>query len=116
MQTTSKLIRCEFLLSYVGQYEIDLIINPIVVRLKLPPHMKIHPTFHASQLKPVSTSPLPLSDVALPPPAHYQHSSSLYIRPLLDLCQTRSANAIRHSKIMMVTSVQLLQWFGKNTA
>lgn len=60
--------------SYVGQYEIDLIINPTVVRLKLPPHMKIHPTFHASQMKIVLTSPLPLSAAALLP-LHYQHSA-----------------------------------------
>lgn len=53
-------------LRYTGPYEMDCIINPSAVKLKLPPSMRIHPTFHVSQLKPVSVSPLCLP--AIPPP------------------------------------------------
>lgn len=43
---------------FVGLFEIDRIIKPLAVRLKLTPSMKVHPTFHVSLLEPVSTSKL----------------------------------------------------------
>lgn len=45
-----------------GPYEIEKLINPTAVRLKLPASLHVHPTFHVSLLKPVTTS-------ALSPPA-----------------------------------------------
>ena len=51
---------------YIGPYEVVKIINPVTVRLKLPAALKIHPTFHTSLIKPVSTCPL--SPPAEPPP------------------------------------------------
>ena len=44
--------------SFVGPYVIDSIINPVAVKLKLPPSLNVHPVFHVSLLKPVSSSTL----------------------------------------------------------
>ncbi|XP_023809084.1 uncharacterized protein LOC110017718 [Oryzias latipes] len=43
---------------YISPYEIDHIINPSCVRLRLPAALKVHPAFHISQIKPVHESPL----------------------------------------------------------
>ncbi|XP_072130902.1 vitellogenin-like [Mobula birostris] len=53
---------------YIGPFEIESIINPSAVKLKLPRTMRIHPMFHISQLKPVSVSPL-CPHAEPPPPA-----------------------------------------------
>lgn len=41
---------------FVGPFEVDRVINPAAVRLKLPASLPVHPTFHVSQLKPVSST------------------------------------------------------------
>ena len=46
---------------FIGLYEIDTIICPSAVRLKLPSSLRIHLTFHVSQIKPVSSSQTGLS-------------------------------------------------------
>ncbi|XP_038153093.1 uncharacterized protein LOC119791199 [Cyprinodon tularosa] len=55
---------------FIGPFKIAQIINPSAVRLHLPSSLRIHLTFHISQIKPVITSPLcPPSDS--PPPVLY---------------------------------------------
>uniref|UniRef100_A0A3B5QD67 Gypsy retrotransposon integrase-like protein 1 n=1 Tax=Xiphophorus maculatus TaxID=8083 RepID=A0A3B5QD67_XIPMA len=43
---------------FIGPYEIESVIGPTAVRLRLPSTLRIHPTFHVSQVKPVQTSAL----------------------------------------------------------
>ena len=70
---------------YLGPFEIDSIINPSAVRLKLPQAMRVHPTFHVSQLKLVSSSPLCPPVDPPPPPRIIDDHPAYTVRRLLDV-------------------------------
>uniref|UniRef100_A0A3B3HTI1 Uncharacterized protein n=1 Tax=Oryzias latipes TaxID=8090 RepID=A0A3B3HTI1_ORYLA len=62
---------------YIGPYPVERVINPSCVRLRLPAALKVHPTFHVSQLKPVQESPL-CPPSASPPPARVIDGAPAY--------------------------------------
>uniref|UniRef100_A0A3Q2NMV8 Integrase catalytic domain-containing protein n=1 Tax=Fundulus heteroclitus TaxID=8078 RepID=A0A3Q2NMV8_FUNHE len=65
---------------YTGPYEIISVISPTTVRLRLPSHSRVHPSFHVSQIKPVLSSPLcPLAE---PPPPSQDHQGRKILRIL----------------------------------
>uniref|UniRef100_A0A8P4GPN0 Gypsy retrotransposon integrase-like protein 1 n=1 Tax=Dicentrarchus labrax TaxID=13489 RepID=A0A8P4GPN0_DICLA len=70
---------------FIGPFEVDKIINPVAVRLKLPPSLHVHPVFHVSLLKPVSSSPLcPPADPP-PPPRLIDDHQAYTVRQILDV-------------------------------
>ena len=68
---------------FVGPFPIAKVINPVTVRLKLPRSMRVHPTFHVSNVKPVRTSPL-VPPARPPPPARFVDGGPVFsVRKLL---------------------------------
>uniref|UniRef100_A0A146SAR5 Gypsy retrotransposon integrase-like protein 1 n=1 Tax=Fundulus heteroclitus TaxID=8078 RepID=A0A146SAR5_FUNHE len=62
---------------FIGPFSISKVVNPVAVRLRLPPAMKVHPTFHVSRVKPVKTSALAPAS-ASPPPTRLVDGSPAY--------------------------------------
>ena len=70
---------------YIGPFEVDKIINPTAIKLKLPSSLRVHPTFHVSLLKPVSSSPLCPPAEPPPPPRIIDNHPAFTVRRILDV-------------------------------
>ena len=62
---------------FVGPFPISQVISPAAVRLRLPRSLRVHPTFHVSQVKPVKDSPL-VPAVKPPPPPEMVDGGLVY--------------------------------------
>ncbi|XP_077359632.1 uncharacterized protein LOC144005381 [Festucalex cinctus] len=69
---------------YIGPFEILSIINPVTVKLRLPPSLKVHPVFHVSLLKPETPSPLHPPAPAPPPPRLVDGDPVYTVKEILD--------------------------------
>ncbi|XP_014831968.1 PREDICTED: uncharacterized protein LOC106909964, partial [Poecilia mexicana] len=70
---------------FLGPFEIQAVLNPSAVRLKLPSSLRVHPVFHVSLLKPVKSSPL-CPPINPPPPARCIDGGPAYtINKILDV-------------------------------
>uniref|UniRef100_A0A8C5H9C5 Chromo domain-containing protein n=1 Tax=Gouania willdenowi TaxID=441366 RepID=A0A8C5H9C5_GOUWI len=70
---------------FVGPFSIERLVGPSAVRLNLPSSMRIHPTFHVSQIKPTRESPL-APPVRPPPPSRMVDEAPVYtVRCLIDV-------------------------------
>uniref|UniRef100_A0A4W6CT62 Integrase catalytic domain-containing protein n=1 Tax=Lates calcarifer TaxID=8187 RepID=A0A4W6CT62_LATCA len=68
---------------YIGPFRILEVVNPVVLKLDLPPSMKVHPVFHVSQLKPHLGDPLQPPAPAPPPPQIIDGAPAYTINRLL---------------------------------
>ncbi|XP_073350759.1 uncharacterized protein [Pagrus major] len=53
---------------FVGLFPVTRVIGPAAVRLRLPRSLRVHPTFHVSQVKPFKESPMVPAATPPPPP------------------------------------------------
>ena len=70
---------------YIGPFRVVKIINPSAIRLKLPNSLKVHPTFHVSLLKPVSSCALGPPAEPPPPPLVVDGHPAFSVNKILDV-------------------------------
>lgn len=69
---------------FIGPFPIQKIINPSAVRLHLPTHLRIHPTFHVSLLKPHKANNFPNRTLPPEPPVLVAGQEEFVVHSILD--------------------------------
>jgi hypothetical protein len=87
-------------LRFVEPYQVTELINPVVVRLALPPRAKLHDVFHVSLLKKFVGAP-----PATPPPLPPTHNGAVIPEP---------EQAVRYRLARGIQQV-LIRWKGQAT-
>ena len=71
---------------FIGPFPIESVVNPVSVKLSLPPNLRVHPVFHVSQIKPVALSPHTAAELAPPPPRVLEGGDLAWeVRKVLDV-------------------------------
>ncbi|MCI4392739.1 hypothetical protein PGIGA_G00149220 [Pangasianodon gigas] len=74
---------------FVGPFKVIRKVNPVSYQLQLPHSLKINPTFHVSQLRPVLTSSLAPAPKAPPPPRIIDGQPAFTVHRLMNSHQVR---------------------------
>uniref|UniRef100_A0A9J7XG12 Chromo domain-containing protein n=1 Tax=Cyprinus carpio carpio TaxID=630221 RepID=A0A9J7XG12_CYPCA len=70
---------------FIGPFSVTKIINPVTVRLSLPPaYRRVHPVFHVSKIKPVIFSRLNPPAPVPPPPRIVNGETTYLVNRILD--------------------------------
>ncbi|XP_061786544.1 uncharacterized protein [Nerophis lumbriciformis] len=68
---------------FVGPFPINKLVGPAAVRLRLPRSLRVHPTFHVSQIKPAKVSTMVPATTSPPPPEMIEGGPVYKVKRLL---------------------------------
>ena len=69
---------------FLGPFPVEKVVNRVAVRLRLPAGLRIHPTFHVSRVKPVSSCALRPGEPAAPPPRWINGGEAYTVNRILE--------------------------------
>uniref|UniRef100_A0A8C5MP91 Uncharacterized protein n=1 Tax=Leptobrachium leishanense TaxID=445787 RepID=A0A8C5MP91_9ANUR len=69
---------------FLGPFFIEKVLSPVVVKLRLPPTLRIHPVFHVSLLKAVTPDPFPSRVLTTPGPVSTVADDEYEVELILD--------------------------------
>lgn len=91
---------------FIGTYEIDRIINTTCVHLHLPAALKIHTSFHISQIKPVQESPLCPASAPLPPARIIDGAPAFTVRFWMSVLRVGVSSSSWIGRVMVLRNIR----------